>query len=339
MNTRQIVVLLLAACLSSLSMADEILLKNGSKIIGTLVSAQDGGIVFDTPFAGEITIAGENIERITTAQPVNLKLKDRTVLRDQQLVSTEDGTVAKGPDGTKANFNPGEIAFVNPEPWRMGDGYKWFGDVNVYLQSERGNTDTDEWDGDFETIWRSLADRYTIRGNYERDEANGDKNKNQWNLRNKYDRFREQNPDDYYGMQVAFAYDEFADLDLRTTVGPYVGRQFFDTPYLAVSGEVGVVYVDEQFDVAEDNDFWGANWEFRATTELFPWLDLYADQVGVLNFDEFDELLVDTRVGVSFPTVMGVKASLEVIYEYDGGAVDGVDDTDETYNFKLGYEW
>ena len=40
-------------------------------------------------------LLAKNIERITTAQPVNLKLKDRTVLRDQQLVSTEDGTVAK----------------------------------------------------------------------------------------------------------------------------------------------------------------------------------------------------------------------------------------------------
>ena len=39
MKTRQIVVLLLSTCLSSLSLADEVILKNGSKIIGTLVSA------------------------------------------------------------------------------------------------------------------------------------------------------------------------------------------------------------------------------------------------------------------------------------------------------------
>jgi len=27
------------------------------------------------------------------------------------------------------------------------------------------------------------------------------------------------------------------------------------------------------------------------------------------------------------------------VYEYDGGAVEGVDDTDETYRFKVGYHW
>ena len=332
--------LLLALVVASSPLqADEVLMKNGSILKGTVVSAEGGQVVFDTPFAGEITLNAENIERVTTVNPVTLKMNDGTILRDRQLVSTDEGTRAKDAAGTLDFFNPGEIAFVNPEPWLLGEGYKWFGDVNVALVSERGNTDTDEWDGDFESVWRSLPDRYILRGSYERDEANGEKNKNQWNLRAKYDRFRKEKPDDYYGVQIAFAYDEFADLDLRTAIGPYVGRQFFSSSYLSLSGEVGIVYVDEQFDVAEDNDFWGSNWEFKATTELFPWLNLYAEQIGVLNFDEFDELLVDTKVGVSFPTVMGIKSSLEALWEYDGGAVEGVDDTDETYSFKLGYEW
>jgi hypothetical protein len=270
---------------------------------------------------------------------VNLKLKDNTILRDQQLISTEEGTIASGPDGARENFDPGEIAFVNPEPWRMGEGYKWFGDINFAMQLERGNTDTDEVDTDLESIWRSLKDRYTIRGAYEMDKSNGDKTKNQWRIRNKYDRFRVENPSDYYGVQIAFAYDEFADLDLRTTFGPYMGRQFFESHYLSLSGEVGIVYVDEQFDVAEDNDFYGSNWEFRATSGIIPGIELYATQIGVLNFDEADELLVDTKAGFSFPTLWGIKASVEALWEYDGGAVEGVDDIDETYNFKIGYDW
>lgn len=339
MKFRQILALLMAAALSNPSLADEIVLKNGSRIIGTLVSAEDSGIIFDTPFAGKITVAGENIERITTSESVNLKLKDNTILRDQQLITTEDGTVASGPDGTREKFDPDEIAFVNPEPWRMGEGYRWFGDINFAMQLERGNTDTDEIDSDLESIWRSLRDRYTIRGAYELDKANGDKNKNQWRIRNKYDRFRVESPDDYYGVQIAFAYDEFADLDLRTTFGPYIGRQFFQSHYLTLSGEIGIVYVDEQFDVAEDNDFFGSNWEFRASSGIIPGIELYADQTGVLNFDAADELLVDTRAGFSFPTLWGIKASVEALWEYDGGAVEGVDDMDETYNFKIGYQW
>lgn len=65
------------------------------------------------------------------------------------------------------------MALVNPEPWRIGDGYKWFGELNSALAMERGNTDTDELDINFESIWRSLEDRYTVRGAWELDEANG----------------------------------------------------------------------------------------------------------------------------------------------------------------------
>ncbi|NCF19057.1 MAG: hypothetical protein GWP63_12515 [Haliea sp.] len=36
--------------------ADELLMKNGSLLVGTLVSASDSTVVFDTPFAGEITL-------------------------------------------------------------------------------------------------------------------------------------------------------------------------------------------------------------------------------------------------------------------------------------------
>ncbi len=339
MKMRQTALLLASILVMPIAMADEMVMKNGSVIIGTVVSAEDGQIVFDTPFAGEITVESDNVERVTTSTAVTLKMDDGTIYRDQQLVSTDDGTVAINESGDKTSFNPGEIAFVNPEPWKLGDGYKWFGDVNTAIQLERGNTDTDETDMDFESVWRSLEDRYTIRGAYELDKSNGEKNKNQWKLRNKYDRFQKQDPDTYYGAQLAFAYDEFADLDLRTTVGPYIGRQFYESSFLTLSGEIGVVYVDEQFDVAEDNDFFGSNWEFRASSGILPWVDLYAEQIGVLNFDAADELLVDTKIGFSLPTVFGVKTSIEALWEYDGGAVDGVDDTDKTYNFKLGYEW
>jgi hypothetical protein len=319
--------------------ADEMIMNNGSRLVGTVVSAEAGQIVFNTPFAGDITVNGENVLKVTTDEPVVLKLKDHTVLRDRQIVATEEGTSAVAEGADPVFFQPGEIAFVNPEPWRIGEGYKWFGEVNTSAVLERGNTDTDEYDADFKSIWRSLEDRYTLRGMYERDEANGEKNKNQWRLRGKYDIFSEQDSDNYYGVQLVFFHDEFADLDLRTTAGPYLGRQFFQSKRLTLSGEVGVVYVDEQFDVAEDNDFYGVNWELDVTSNIIPKIELFAQQVGVLNTDDIDGVLVDTLVGVRLPLIYGVQTSFEALLEYDGGAPADIDEWDETYRFKLGYAW
>lgn len=207
------------------------------------------------------------------------------------------------------------------------------------MKSERGNTDTDEFDSGFESVWRSLEDRFTTRGNWEIDETDGVKNKDVWNLRGKYDRFREHKTDDYYGVQLAFKKDEFADLDLRTTMGPYLGRQFYESGLLSLAGEVGVVYVKEEFELAEDHDFWGGSWEMRATSYIIPKIELYVDQVGVLNFNDTGGMLVDTTIGFGFPLVMGIQAGAEMKFEYDGGAAEGVDDLDQTYTFKLGYKW
>ena len=34
-----------------------------------------------------------------------------------------------------------------------------------------------------------------------------------------------------------------------------------------------------------------------------------------------------------------VEAAAEVLWEYDSGAVEGVEELDETYSFRIGYTW
>ncbi len=58
-----------------------------------------------------------------------------------------------------------------------------------------------------------------------------------------------------------------------------------------------------------------------------------------LNFDHLDRQLVNTTIGIRLPVIYGLTAGAEVKYEYDGGAVEGVDDLDETYNVRFGYAW
>ncbi len=336
---KQSVIAVAVILFSAFGHADELIMNNGSRIIGRLVSADGGEVVFNTPFAGDLTVAEGDIKHILTDTNVTLLMKDGNSYKDKRIVMAEEGLAAISDDEPPIRFEVLDIDMVNPQPWQLGEGYKWFGDANTVVLLERGNTDSDQLDLDFKSIWRSLVDRYTVRGAMEFDEANGEKNKNNRALRNKYDRFSEQDSDNYWGAQAVFQYDEFADLDLRTTVGPYLGRQFYESGLLTLSGEVGAVYVDERFDVAQDNDFFGANWELNLTSDIIPRTKLYVEQFGVLNFDEVDGVIIDTIVGIKLPIVYGFQAAVEAKFEYDGGAVEGVDDLDETYNFKIGYSW
>lgn len=339
MTARHGIVLILFFLMAGPAGADELVMKNGSRLIGKLVSASESDVVFETPFAGTISIKQQNIERVVADQKVTLMMKDGAVYREKQIVSRDQRLLVMGANQQPVVFDVSDIELVNPEPWRIGDGYKWFGQVNFAIASERGNTDTDEFDLDFESIWRSLEDRYTVRGAWEVDETDSIENKNSSKLRTKYDRFFQRDTDNYYGVQIALEQDKFSDLDLRATVGPYLGRQFFETRLLTMHAEVGLVFVDEKFDVAPDNDYWGSNWEVRLGSDIIPQTELYVHTDGVINFNHPDQQLVNTTFGIGLPVIFGFKAAAEVKYEYDGGAVEGVDDLDETYNLKFGYSW
>jgi len=339
MVCRRGLVLLALFLFSSISSADELLMKNGSRLVGTLVSASQSELVFDTPFAGEITITQGNIDVIVTDQNVTLMMEDGSIYRDKQIVSRDEELLITSDNQLPLTVDVVDIQLINPEPWMLGDGYKWFGQLNAALASERGNTDTDELDIDFESIWRSLEDRYTLRGNWEIDRTDGLKNKDKWKLQGKYDWFSQQDPDNYYGGQIQFEKDVFADLDLRSKVGPYIGRQFFESEPLTVHGELGIVYVDEQFKVARDDRYWGSSWEFRVSSGIIPDMELYIHNDGILNFEDPSAMVINTIVGIGLPVIYGITAALEAKFEYDGGAVEGVDNMDETYKFKLGYGW
>ena len=337
---RDCIALVLAVAFTSVGVqADELTMKNGSRLVGEVVTSESGHIVFNTPFAGEIKIATENVLEVRTVKPVTLKMADGTIYKDKLIVSTEHGIAVRNEGETPIYFKAEDVALVNPEPWLLGEGYKWFGEVNTALSMERGNTDSDEYDLDFTSSWRSLDDRYILKGMYERDASSGVRDKNQWRIRGKYDRFSNQDTNNYFGGQLVFYQDEFADLDLRTTVGPYIGRLFFESSRLSLSGEVGAVYVDEAFDLAEDSDFVGGNWEVSMTSDIIPKTELYATQIGIVNFDQIDGVLIDTVIGLRFPLIAGLQTAFEIKLEYDGGAVDDVDELDQTYNFKLGYTW
>ncbi len=340
MKMRSLVLLLAMLC-APLAAADVMVMKNGSQIVGKLVSAGGGKIRFDTPWGGTLDVKASNVLSIETDSTDNTVLMaDGEVFRNKRLYADHEELVLRRDGGPERRYAIQEIELINPEPWKLGDGYRFKGRTSVAFEAERGNSDTDEWDGDYRIEWRSLVDRIVLRGEGEFDEANGNKVTENLELRNKYDRFMGDDPDNYWGGKIRFEYDKFADLDLRTLVGPHIGREFFDTPMLELRGEVGLVYVDEQFDVAEDNDYYGSLLEFEAESAVLGFgTTLYMFHDTTLNFDSVDEPLSNTTLGIRMPIIYGFETSFQAQWEYNGGAPDDVDTTDETYTFRIGYTW
>lgn len=318
--------------------ADEILLINGSRIVGVVTGARDGVVKIDTDFAGTLEIPLDKIASMQTAEPVVIAMVDDSVIEGQPLALDAGQLTVTDADGDQQSLAMEQLLIVNPEPWEIGDGYKWTGLASLAFKFERGNSDTDELDYKLDTAWRSDSDRYTLRIDGEIDEANGLKNADNWTIQGKYDNFWGEHT--YWGVQALAEQDEFRDLDLRFLIGPYVGRDFLTDPVFTLSAEVGASYVNEDFNIAEDQDYPGANWALRISSDYLGGDSrLYIDQLGVLNLDEMSDMIVNTTFGLGFPLLFGLDAAAEILLEYDSGAVEGVDELDQTYNFRIGYSW
>jgi len=317
---------------------DEVVLKNGSRIFGTVISVRDGVLVLETDFAGTLNVALASIEAMRTQTPQVLQLADGSVVSDQPLKIRGEKLLVSADSGETLAYTLENIAVVNPEPWELGEGYKPFGTVGFAYSVQKGNTETEDLDFKIESYWRSLRDRYTLKADASFDETDGEKTGENWRVVGKYDYFLQGN--DYWGWLLAAEQDEFADLDLRAYTGPYYGRQFYNEPILTLSGELGVTYVTEDFIVAEDEEYLGALWDFHASSNYLGGESiLYVDHVGIWNLEQTDNIVLNTTFGLAFPLLGALEAAAELVLEYDSSVGDDVEKLDQTYRLRIGYTW
>lgn len=317
--------------------ADAVVLHNGSRLIGSVTGIRDGVLTLETDFAGTLSIEMEQVASVSTEESVVVLKVDESVVRDNPLLLDEGLVEVSGED---QSYPLQDLLVVNPEPWELGQGYRWTGLVNVALAMQRGNTDTDELDYKLESVWRSKRDRFTLQLNGEIDEANGEKNADNWQVTGKYDYFQLLDDPNYVGLLAFAEKDKFRDLDLRYLIGPYLGRQFYNEPVFTMSAELGFSYVTEEYNIAEDQDYGASNWSLHASSDYLGGDSrLYFDQNGIWNLKDTSDVIVNTTFGLSFPLLWRLEAAAEVLFEYDSGAVEDVDDLDETYRFRIGYTW
>jgi putative salt-induced outer membrane protein YdiY len=331
--------LMLLMCTAASAYADELLMKDGSRLLGKVVKKENGTLEFETAFAGVIKVQWAEVSELSVDEPVTIMLENEETTRAAIIRNTEQATLLEtAPDEPASSIEPGQLAFINPAPWRMGKGVRWTGRVNLDLKSQRGNTDKDEFDADAQTELRRKQDRFTLQAQFEKDKDDGTVTDENWTLLNKYDYFLSKKW--YWGGVLLLEHDKFADLDLRTSVGPHIGYQFFESTAMNLNVDTGILYVDENFDEAEDNDYWSFGWLFNFDRFLVPErVQFYHRHNGLLDVSDSDNLTVNTWTGFRFPLYMGIVASTEAEIEYDGGAPGNVDKTDKTYRVKLGYQW
>jgi putative salt-induced outer membrane protein YdiY len=302
-----------------------------------VVRLEGGKLMLNTEFAGEISIQADKVTHLTLENPVPAHLLDGTrreaAVFYRQAQSGEKAQPAAEPlEGTDLALV--ENINVKPKP-----RIRFKGRVNAGITNDRGNTDTDQYHLDAEIIARMDKHRLTIGGVINDEKSDGTTTVNNWKGYGKYDYFIL--PKWFLYGSSLFEHDEFADLDLRTTLGAGVGHQFFDSEELNLSASAGVAYISEDFIVAEDDDYPGGQWIVQYDQYFFnKRLQLFHSNNGYISFEDSNQWEINTSQGVRIPLIKGFVSTLQYDYDYNNKpSPEAASKWDSKFMFLLGYQF
>jgi putative salt-induced outer membrane protein YdiY len=268
------------------------------------------------------------------------------MLDDERIVGVEsvsqDGdrlTLRRPPPSPPMSVGASHVRVIEPEPWELGQGHRLGGRVNLALQNEQGNSAKRELDLDLELDYRRLRDQFESFGQLEYDTTRGVRTTDKWRLNNKYSRFFKGSPW-YASGWLRLYHDDFADVRLRSLVGPAVGYKFVEGPALNLRAEVGPIYLYEDFYQQDDTVAWGPGLLLDDDQSLWnDHLQRYHRSMGYTSVGVGDPDLWVSWTGLRMPMAWGVVGSLEVEIDYDSEPAPGTKTTDTTLKLKIGYEW
>ena len=135
--------------MSTFLFADQVTLKNGDRLTGTIVKSDDKTLLIKTEFAGDVSIDWTAVQQVNSSAPLHVALQNgQTVVGP---VTTQDGnlSIATANQGTVTTPKEAVKALRNESEQTQYDqsihprlSQNWAGGVNVGFALTRGNSQT-----------------------------------------------------------------------------------------------------------------------------------------------------------------------------------------------------
>lgn len=163
--------------LASAALADQIILKNGDRLTGNIVTGDGKSLLLKTEFVGDVTIQWDAITAIESSDILHLTLKDGKRLSGK--VTTQDGkfVVAGAPEATPPAGKDTIVALRNNAEQKAFDAaaermahpkftYFWGGLFDTGLALTRGNSATASYTLAAKAIRETPRDKLTLYTTY-----------------------------------------------------------------------------------------------------------------------------------------------------------------------------
>ncbi len=340
-RARKFLVALLATTffVSPPTLADEVHLLDGSLVRGTVTVIKEGVAVVKTGFAGDLRIPLDKITGITTDADQTLTLKGGGAYTGR--LQYVDGHQQVLQEGTPAVVEISALAEAVPVPpsGTTKPPASWIGRAELGLKGNSGNTERFDVHGLLSTTRTDVLGRLTLslRGQYE--ESSSVRTRSEILAGLRYE--RDLSPRLFAFTRLELEYDEFENLDLRSTLAGGLGYFLLRNPGQDLKVRLGAAYQHEEFGdgTSEDKPLAEAGYDYRL--DLRRWLRYTSTLTYFVDPGDtgYWRLEAENAADVPLSNVSGWKLRLGVRNEYDAQPLPGIEYLDTSYYLSLVYAW
>jgi hypothetical protein len=310
---------------------DEVKLKNGDRLSGTVKGMDKGKLSLATPHSGDLKVDWAQVASLKTDAKVKVRMATGDVF-EGKLGPGQDGRLKVETEGAAqpVEVDLGKVTHLNEAP------AAWHGNVALAARATDGNTHTTSFLASAEALRLTEQDLILVRAIFRYGDKSGDLTE-----RNGYGlaKYQYNFAADLYGYaSVELLSDRFKDLRLGTVVSVGAGYTILKESWIDFAAEAGFAYFDNNFrELQEDESHAGGRASARLRVALplgFEVKDLFTIYP---NFEDHADWQI--RNEATLGTALGGGWSLlgGVISEVDNEPAPGLVEVDNTYFVGLGF--
>ena len=256
---RQIAVSFLFLLFAIPAVADQVALKNGDRLTGSISKSDGKELVIKTDYAGEVTVKFEAIQGITSAGDLHVVLSDGkkvvgavSTSGDNLIIATRTAGTVEAPKSSVKELHSSEEEAKHEKVLHPGWGEGWNGGLNLGFALTRGNSASKNLNIAFTATRKGFKDKLILYSNtiYATNDQKGAKPSTTANVISggaRYD--RDFAPRLFGFVNGDFYHDQLQSLDLRTILGGGVGLHVVKSDPTTLDLLAGVNYTRESYSV------------------------------------------------------------------------------------------
>ena len=251
------IVMALCFCLAVPALADQITLKNGDRLTGTIEKSDGKALVIKTDYAGEVTVKFDAIQSIESTGDLNVSLSDGkkvvgpvSTSGDNVVVATRNSGPVQAPKSSVTTLRSLAEEAAYQKSLHPGFGEGWNGGLNLGFALTRGNSQTKNLNIAFNAVRKGFRDKLILYTNsiYATNDvaaANPHTTANAIGGGARYD--RDVTPRMFGFVNGDFYHDSLQNLDLRSVFGGGLGAHAIKSDSTSLDLLAGVNYTHESY--------------------------------------------------------------------------------------------